>query len=143
MLSLPVTVYNLKISAHLSLTTNTTLVHPLISYYHHTTMLPPVTHYYYHTTTLPPLSLSGTAADMEGTLDFAEKVGWMAKTDRQAVKDAHVEEQLAHADSHQVTNPVTPLPPFTTLLPSNPLYHFAAISLALSLSLHSARPLSI
>ena len=38
---------------------------------------------------------------MEGTLDFAEKVGWMAKSDRQATKDAHLEEQLAHADSHQ------------------------------------------
>jgi hypothetical protein len=27
-------------------------------------------------------------------------VGWIARGDRQAVKDAHVQEQLAHADSH-------------------------------------------
>ena len=41
------------------------------------------------------------AADMEGTLDFAEAIGWMARCDRQAIKEAHHDEQMAHADSHQ------------------------------------------
>ena len=93
-----------------------TRAHPLIPHHNHTitkhTLIPLIP-------VFPP-SLPGTAADMEGTLDFAEKVGWMAKSDRQATKDAHLEEQMAHADSHQVITSSPSLPPHPAPLSQAP-----------------------
>jgi hypothetical protein len=33
-------------------------------------------------------------------LDFTENIGWVTKEDRQAVKEAHLQEIIAHADAH-------------------------------------------